>query len=107
MRHRGAVVRAAEIDHMADGRYPRHAGGLAVVAGAADHQPSDRVTDEDDLFNVERPGGDELAEQPGQVLVNGGDEPAGVVPDIYAGVAQVRGEPQPVGGSVGPRVEAP
>jgi hypothetical protein len=106
-RHRGAEVRAAEIDRMVNGRYPRHARGLAVVAGAADHQPSHRMTDEDDLFTVERPGGDEIADQPGQVLAVVGDVPAAVVPDIHAGVTQVRGQPRPVGGSVGPRVEAP
>ena len=75
---RRAEVRRAEPDDVAQLRHPLVVQRVGLVGGAAADQPAERVPDDRDLGDLDRPHPDELLELLGQL--------APVVRDVHAGV---------------------
>ncbi len=97
LRERGAAVRRAEADDVADAAGPVHPRLDRLVAGAARDEAAHRVADERDLGHLGGPRGDDLLEQLGQRAPVLRDVAAAVVADVERGAAEVALEPRAVG----------
>ena len=88
----------AQVEDVAQRRYPRVAPLLCIVAGAASNQTTHRMTDQDQLGDGDGPGGGDIVEQTGEMPAVLGDVETGVVAQVDRGVPEVVGEPRTIGG---------